>query len=91
MRVRALGECALVPDPSPISQSGITFFNTLFDENASNHLAIGAAYATSVVGGENFSKKSWRWPVSTAQMSHVDFMIGSNQMDIDGIREDGSV
>ena len=47
---RALGECDVVADPSPISQSGITFFNTLFDENASNHLAIGAAYATSVEG-----------------------------------------
>ncbi len=50
-------ECALVPDPSPISQSGITFFNTLFDENASNHLAIGAAYATSVVGGAEMSEE----------------------------------
>ena len=55
---RALGECALVPDPSPISQSGITFFNTLFDENASNHLAIGAAYATSVEGGAEFRRRT---------------------------------
>ena len=47
----------LVPDPSPISQSGITFFNTLFDENASNHLAIGAAYATSVEGGAEFTEE----------------------------------
>ena len=54
MVARGLGEVALVSDPSPISQSGITFFNTLYDENASNHLAIGSAYATSVKGGEKF-------------------------------------
>jgi len=87
---RALGECALVPDPSPISQSGITFFNTLFDENASNHLAIGAAYATSVVGGENLSEEELEAVGLNRSDVHVDFMIGSDQMDIDGIREDGS-
>lgn len=88
---RALGEVALVPDPSPISQSGITFFNTLFDENASNHLAIGAAYPFSVQGGENFETPE---EITAAGLNrsdvHVDFMIGSDKMDIDGIREDGS-
>lgn len=87
---RALGECALVPDPSPISQSGITFFNTLFDENASNHLAIGAAYATSVVDGAEMSEEELEAAGLNRSDVHVDFMIGSNQMDIDGIREDGT-
>lgn len=87
---RSLGEVALVADPSPISQSGITFFNTLFDENASNHLAIGAAYATSVVGGENFTEEELKKAGLNRSDVHVDFMIGSNQMNIDGIREDGS-
>ena len=84
------GARALVPDPSPISQSGITFFNTLFDENASNHLAIGAAYATSVVGGAEMSEEELEAAGLNLSDVHVDFMIGSNQMDIDGIREDGT-
>ncbi|VRH59602.1 Aminopeptidase [Streptococcus pneumoniae] len=87
---RALGECALVPDPSPISQSGITFFNTLFDENASNHLAIGAAYATSLVDGAEMSEEELEAAGLNRSDVHVDFMIGSDQMDIDGIREDGT-
>lgn len=87
---RGLGEVALVPDPSPISQSGITFFNTLFDENASNHLAIGAAYATSVVGGENFTEEELKEAGLNRSDVHVDFMIGSSQMNVDGIREDGT-
>ncbi|MEW4355064.1 aminopeptidase [Streptococcus pneumoniae] len=89
---RSLGEVALVPDKSPISQSGITFFNTLFDENASNHLAIGAAYATSVKGGENFgSEEALKEAGLNRSDVHVDFMIGSNQMNVDGIRADGTV
>ena len=85
-----LGEVALVPDPSPISQSGLIFYNTLFDENASNHLAIGAAYATSVVGGAEMSEEELEAVGLNRSDVHVDFMIGSNQMDIDGIREDGT-
>ncbi|HGS2486044.1 TPA: aminopeptidase [Streptococcus pneumoniae] len=84
------GARALVADPSPISQSGITFFNTLFDENASNHLAIGAAYATSVVDGAEMSEEELEAAGLNRSDVHVDFMIGSNQMDIDGIREDGT-
>lgn len=87
---RGLGEVALVPDKSPISQSGVTFFNTLFDENASNHLAIGQAYAFSVEGGTEMSQEELKEAGLNRSDVHVDFMIGSSQMDIDGIREDGS-
>lgn len=86
-----LGEVALVPDPSPISQSGITFFNTLFDENASNHLAIGSAYPTTIQGGTKMSKEELTAHGMNVSTVHVDFMIGSNQMDIDGIKQDGTV
>lgn len=85
-----LGEVALVPDPSPISQSGITFFNTLFDENASNHLALGAAYPFSVEGGTEMAKEELAQAGLNSSQTHVDFMVGSDQMDIDGIRKDGS-
>ncbi|MEN1970372.1 aminopeptidase [Lentibacillus sp. N15] len=85
-----LGEVALVPDPSPISQSGITFFETLFDENASNHLAIGAAYPTCIEGGTKMSEEELQEHGMNVSTTHVDFMIGSNKMDIDGIKEDGT-
>ncbi len=85
-----LGEVALVPDESPISQSGLTFFNTLFDENASNHLALGSAYAFSLQGGTEMSREELREAGLNESDTHVDFMIGSDQMDIDGIREDGT-
>lgn len=86
---RRLGEVALVPDPSPISQSGITFFNTLFDENASNHLAIGAAYPFSVVGGTEMNQLQLQVAGLNVSQVHVDFMVGSDQMAIDGITQDG--
>lgn len=87
---RRLGEVALVPDPSPISQSGIIFFNTLFDENASNHLALGSSYAFSVKGGTEMSDEELAEAGLNRSQTHVDFMVGSDKMDIDGIREDGS-
>ncbi|NQM36490.1 aminopeptidase [Streptococcus suis] len=87
---RGLGEVALVPDKSPISQSGVTFFNTLFDENASNHLAIGQAYAFSIEGGTEMSQEELKEAGLNRSDVHVDFMIGSNKMNIDGIREDGT-
>ncbi|HEM6575226.1 TPA: aminopeptidase [Streptococcus suis] len=87
---RGLGEVALVPDKSPISQSGVTFFNTLFDENASNHLAIGQAYAFSIEGGIEMSQEELKEAGLNRSDVHVDFMIGSNKMNIDGIREDGT-
>ncbi|WP_152658170.1 aminopeptidase [Oceanobacillus sp. CFH 90083] len=85
-----LGEVALVPDASPISQSGLTFFNTLFDENASNHLALGSAYAFNLIGGTDMTEEELKEAGLNRSTTHVDFMIGSSQMDIDGIKEDGS-
>lgn len=87
---RSLGEVALVPDPSPISQSGIIFYNTLFDENASNHLALGAAYAFSVEGGTEMTDEELAEAGLNRSQTHVDFMVGSDKMNIDGVREDGS-
>lgn len=87
---RSLGEVALVPHKSPISQSGLVFFNTLFDENASNHLALGSAYAFSVQGGTEMSQEELAEAGLNRSNVHVDFMIGSETMNIDGIRKDGS-
>jgi aminopeptidase len=86
-----LGEVALVPYDSPISQSNVLFFNTLFDENASNHLAIGSAYAFCVEGGKQMSKEELEAHGLNQSLTHVDFMIGSADMDIDGITADGRV
>lgn len=88
---RSLGEVALVPHKTPISLSGLTFFNTLFDENASNHLAIGAAYAFSIKGGTEMTNDELKAAGLNRSTAHVDFMIGSEQMDIDGITKDGEV
>lgn len=87
---RSLGEVALVPNPSPISQSGITFFNTLFDENASNHLALGSAYPFSLIGGTKMTEDELKKAHLNISQTHVDFMVGSAEMDIDGIRTDGT-
>ncbi|MGG1396589.1 aminopeptidase [Bacillus salipaludis] len=84
-----LGEVALVPFNSPISQSNILFFNTLFDENASNHLAIGSAYAFCIEGGKKMSAEELKANGLNQSITHVDFMIGSAEMDIDGITADG--
>lgn len=88
---KSLGEVALVPHKSPISQSGIIFFNTLFDENASNHLALGQAYATSVVGGTKLDRDQLEEAGLNRSNVHVDFMIGNESMNIDGIKEDGTI
>ncbi|VXC47736.1 aminopeptidase [Bacillus sp. 349Y] len=85
-----LGEVALVPHQSPISQSNVLFYNTLFDENASNHLAIGSAYAFCIEGGKKMSKEELEKNGLNNSITHVDFMIGSDKMNIDGIKEDGS-
>ena len=86
---KRLGEVALVPHESPISQSGIVFYNTLFDENASCHLALGKAYPTNVEGGEKMDEKALDENGINDSMVHVDFMIGSEEMNIDGVLADG--
>lgn len=86
---RYLGEVALVPHRSPISQSNLLFYNTLFDENASNHLAIGSGYAFNIDGGKDMSREALAALGLNNSTTHVDFMIGSAEMDIDGFAEDG--
>jgi aminopeptidase len=85
-----LGEVALVPHRSPISDTNLVFFNTLFDENASNHIAIGKAYAFCLEGGKSMNKEEQEAAGINDSLTHVDFMIGSAEMDIDGILEDGT-
>jgi aminopeptidase len=86
-----LGEVALVPHSSPIAQSSLIFFNTLFDENAASHIAIGKAYQFTLQGGEGMSPQDFEAAGGNTSITHVDFMIGSGQMDIDGVCADGSL
>ena len=85
-----LGEVALVPVSSPIARRGNLFYNTLFDENASCHIAIGRAYRSTLTGGEELTDAEFNAAGGNTSITHVDFMIGSPQMDIDGVREDGT-
>jgi aminopeptidase len=85
-----LGEVALVPASSPIARRGHLFYNTLFDENASCHIAIGRAYRFTLIGGEELTEEEFNSAGGNTSITHVDFMIGSPQMDIDGIKEDGT-
>jgi len=85
-----LGEVALVPASSPIATRGHLFYNTLFDENASCHVAIGRAYRFTLTGGEELTEEEFNAAGGNTSINHVDFMIGSPQMDIDGLKEDGT-
>lgn len=87
---KRLGEVALVPASSPIARRGHLFYNTLFDENASCHIAIGRAYRFTLTGGEELTDEEFNAAGGNTSLTHVDFMIGSPQMDIDGICEDGT-
>lgn len=84
-----IGEVALVPYDSPISNSGITFFNTLYDENASCHLAIGKAYSVCLKGSEHMNEKELEAAGVNESLLHVDFMLGTKDLNITGITENG--
>ncbi len=84
-----LGEVALVPFSSPISQSGLLFYNTLYDENAACHVALGRAYRFCLPDGPTLSDDQFAAAGGNDSLIHVDFMIGSNHINIDGIRPDG--
>ncbi|WP_404456051.1 aminopeptidase [Virgibacillus necropolis] len=87
---RRLGEVALVPHESPVSQSGLIFYNTLFDENASCHIALGKAYPTNLEGGADMDSEELDKHGVNDSLTHVDFMIGSENLDIDGVLQDGT-
>ncbi|WP_054940777.1 aminopeptidase [Paenibacillus ihuae] len=84
------GEVALVPFHSPISESGILYYTTLYDENASCHLALGAAYAFTLQDGIAMTKEQLASHGMNQSLTHVDFMMGSPEMNIDGITDDGN-
>jgi aminopeptidase len=86
-----LGECALVPWTSPIQQSGILFYNTLYDENASSHLAVGRGFSDCLEGGQQMSEDELEVAGVNKSATHVDFMIGTAGLSIDGIKPDGSI
>jgi aminopeptidase len=88
---RRLGEVALVPDASPISLSGLLFYNTLFDENAASHIALGQAYAKTVEGGRDLDLAGLLAKGVNQSLIHIDWMIGSDQVDVDGVHEDGRI
>ncbi|MFU1792100.1 aminopeptidase [Mammaliicoccus sciuri] len=86
---KRLGEVALVPVDSPISNMNTLFYNTLFDENASCHIALGSAYAFCIEGGKDMSAEQLAENGLNDSTTHVDFMIGSKDLSIDGILENG--
>ena len=86
-----LGEIALVPHSSPISQSNLLFYNVLIDENASCHIALGKAYKPCLENGDKMSDEEFMTAGGNISLTHIDFMIGSGEMDVDGIIEDGTV
>ena len=90
---RRLGEVALVPYSSPISKSGLLFYNTLFDENAASHIALGQAYAKCFRTAPRCQRKTSPQRGANRSLIHIDWMIGSNKVDIDGIarRQDRAI
>ncbi len=87
---RRLGEVALVPHNSPIAHSGILFWNTLFDENAASHIALGQAYSTCIINGETMSNEELAKLGANESIIHVDWMIGGPTMNVDGISVSGT-
>ncbi len=86
---RRLGEVALVPHSSPISHSGILFYNTLFDENAASHIALGQAYTKCIRDGDKLTPPQLTEKGANTSLIHIDWMIGSDQINVDGIHDDG--
>ncbi len=86
---RRLGEVALVPHSSPISASGLLFYNTLFDENAACHIALGQCYSKCFVGGDKLTPEQIAARGGNKSFIHIDWMIGSGEIDIDGVHADG--
>jgi len=86
---RRLGEVALVPHSSPISKSGLLFFNTLFDENAACHIALGQCYSKCFINGGELTPEQIAAQGGNTSLIHIDWMIGSDKIDIDGIDADG--
>src|SRR5664279_2761022 len=86
---RRLGEVALVPHSSPISKSGLLFFNTLFDENAACHVALGQCYSKCFVDGDRLTPEQIAAQGGNKSFIHIDWMIGSDKIDIDGVHADG--
>ena len=84
-----LGECALIPYSSPISQSGVLFYNTLFDENASCHFAVGFGFNECLKGFEGYTDEECKARGINESMIHVDFMIGARDTSIVGVTADG--
>src|SRR5262249_49470435 len=80
-----LGEVALVPNSSPISQSGVLFLNTLFDENAASHIALGQAYSKCIRDGTSLSRHQLAEKGANESLIHIDWMIGSGKVDVDGL------
>jgi aminopeptidase len=87
---RRLGEVALVPHSSPIAASGVLFLNTLFDENAASHIALGQAYTSCLRDGDKLTPEELAGKGANDSLIHVDWMIGSAEMDIDGITAAGT-
>ncbi|QPC86964.1 aminopeptidase [Mesorhizobium sp. NBSH29] len=87
---RRLGEVALVPHSSPISQSGLLFYNTLFDENAASHIALGQCYSTCFVDGGRLSQDDIAAKGGNKSLIHIDWMIGSGKIDVDGLTANGT-